>query len=84
MSCSSTLYVPVKIDPPTAVVYLNGEKIGLADKTNLTIDFGQHERICVQAVARGFKPFLRMYTKEELGRQMKSFGGFDWHMEQGR
>ncbi|HEX5050355.1 MAG TPA: PEGA domain-containing protein [Planctomycetota bacterium] len=84
MGCSSALYVPIKVDPPNAMVYVNGEKVGLANKTNLKIEFGQNERVCVQAIAPGFKPLCKMLTVEDIDRQLSTFREFDWHLDQDR
>ena len=81
-SCSSTLKVGISIDPPSASVFVNGTRVGQGARRIHEIDFGQSERICVQAAAPGFEPMCEMLTKQQVTDQLEKYGDFVWVLKQ--
>lgn len=81
---SSIVKLPVVVDPPTASVYVNGEKVGPGGRRVYELDFGTHERACVQIVAFGFEPQTVMLTKEAIDDQIRHYREYTWTLRQER
>lgn len=80
--CSSTLKVGIVIDPPTASIYINGEKVGSGGRRVHEIDFGSYQRVCIQAVAPSHEPYMEMLTREQISDQARKYGDFSWVLRQ--
>ncbi len=81
--CGSATYkLPVVIDPPTASFYVNGERIGQGGRRVYEIDFGQHERVCIQVVAASHEPVTEMLTRQQIADQLSKFGEYSWILKQ--
>jgi hypothetical protein len=81
-ACSSTLKVGISVDPPSASVFINGVRDGQGTRRIHDIDFGDNERICVQAAAPGFEPLCEMLTKQQVTDQIAKYGDFVWVLRQ--
>ncbi|MBX3464527.1 MAG: hypothetical protein KF830_15265 [Planctomycetes bacterium] len=81
--CSSSTYkVGIAVDPPTASVYVNGERVGAGSRRVYEIDFGANERICIQAVASSHEPVTEMFTRQQINDQISKYGDFSWVLKQ--
>lgn len=81
--CGSTTYkVGIDIDPPTASVFINGERVGPGGKRVYEVDFGADERICIQAVAPSCVPFTEMFTRQQVVDQISKYGDYQWVLKQ--
>ena len=81
-SCSSTLKVGISVDPPSSSVFVNGTRVGPGARRVHEIDFGQSERICIQAAAPGFEPLCEMLTLQQVTDQIEKYGDFVWVLKQ--
>ncbi len=83
--CGSTTYkVGIVVDPPTASIYVNGQKVGSGGRRVHEIDFGPYERVCIQAVAPSHEPYFEMLTKQQITDQISRYGDFSWVLRQER
>ena len=81
--CGSTTYtVGIVIDPPTASIYINGEKVGSGGRRVHEIDFGPYDRVCIQAVAPSHEPYFEMLTRQQIADQVRKYGDFSWVLRQ--
>lgn len=83
-SCSSVLKVGISVDPPSATVFINGVRDGQGARRIHDVDFGEYERVCVQAAAPGFEPMCEMLTKQQVVDQIAKYGDFVWVLKQER
>lgn len=81
---TSTYKVGIAVDPPTASIYVNGEKVGAGGRSVYEIDFGVDERVCIQAVAPGHEPHFVMLSKQQITDQINQYGDFQWTLRQER
>ncbi|MFO1078568.1 MAG: hypothetical protein U1E73_12665 [Planctomycetota bacterium] len=66
-ACSSTSRsMFIAVNPPEAVLYVNGEAVGNGDPRPHTLEFGECERVYVQATAPNFEPRIEWYTMKQL------------------
>lgn len=83
--CGSTTYkVGIAVDPPTASIYVNGEKVGAGGRRVHEIDFGPYERVCIQAIAPSHEPHMEMLSKQQIKDQLDKYGDFSWVLRQER
>ena len=84
-ACGSATYkVGIVVDPPTASIFVNGEKVGAGGRRVHEIDFGAYERVCIQAVAPSHEPYMEMLTKQQIADQISRYGDFSWVLRQER
>jgi hypothetical protein len=84
-ACGSSSYaLGIAIDPPTAAVFINGQRVGQGSRRVYDVDFGSSERIYVQAAASGFQPLLEVLTKKQVEDQIAKYGDFRWALTQER
>jgi hypothetical protein len=81
-SCSSVMKVGISVDPPSAAVFVNGVRDGQGARRIHDFDFGEYERVCVQAAAPGFEPICEMLTKQQVTDQLAKYGDFTWVLKQ--
>lgn len=83
--CGSATYkVGIVVDPATASVYINGERVGPGGRRVHEIDFGKDERVCIQAVAASHEPITEMLTRQQIVDQINKYGDFSWVLKQER
>jgi hypothetical protein len=81
--CGSTTYkVGIVVDPPTASVYVNGERVGPGGRRVYEIDFGKHDRVCIQAVAPSHIAVTEMLSRQQIKDQVDKYGDFTWVLKQ--
>ncbi|MGE3173418.1 MAG: hypothetical protein AB7O97_12405 [Planctomycetota bacterium] len=74
-ACGTAGYLTViEVDPPSAALYINGQRVGNGDRQAYTLSFDRQDRIYLQATARGFEPDLRVYGEMELANQLDTVG----------
>ena len=76
--------VGIAVDPPTASIYVNGEKVGAGGRRVHDIDFGPYERVCIQAIAPSHEPYMEMLSKQQIKDQLDKYGDFSWVLRQER
>lgn len=82
-SCGTTTFkVGIVVDPPTAAVFINGTRVGQGARRVYEVDFGQCERICIQAAASGFEPWTEMLTRQQVVDQIDKYGDFHYVLKQ--
>ena len=68
-SCGSTGHVvTISVNPPESSLYINGKRVGTGDRFPHTLEFGDNQRIYVQATARDFNPEFRWVTVADINR----------------
>lgn len=83
--CGSATYkLGIVVDPPTASVYVNGERVGPGGRRVYEIDFGRDERVCIQAVAASHEPITEMLSRQQIVDQISKYGDFSWVLKQER
>lgn len=66
-SCGSASYLTViQVDPPSATLYINGQRQGTGDKRPYSLSFAEHDRVYIQATQRGFVPATQVYTQQQV------------------
>ncbi len=70
-ACGSSGYVRVvSVNPPDASVYINGERVGQGSSRPYTFDFGDTERICVQATHQDYNPEIEWFDRARLDQMI--------------
>ncbi len=82
-ACSTSAYkVGIVVDPPTAVVFINGTRVGQGARRVYDINFTGIERICVQAAEPGYEPMTELLTRQQVVDQIDKYGDFRWVLKQ--
>lgn len=62
-------------NPPSAVVFINGELAQDGTVKEHVFDFTRADRACVQAIAAGYLPWIDYWTPRQVESMMRSRDG---------
>lgn len=66
-ACGSSGYRRVvQAVPPTATIYINGEKVGTGNQSIQTFSFAKNKRVFVQAVHPDYEPYLKVIEEPQM------------------
>ena len=68
--------IGIKLSPPEAGLYLNGERVNQGSKGVYLIDFSQSPRCFLQATAHSYEPILWELTPEKVADQVNQYGEY--------
>lgn len=63
---SSTHKMEIRVSPPEASLYINGDRVGQGSRRVYDLDFGEHPRVYLQATAPGYQPSFEWKTEQEI------------------
>jgi hypothetical protein len=70
-ACGGSGYVRVvSVNPPDASVYINGELVGPGSSRPYTFDFGDCERVYVQATHQDYNPQIEWFDRARLDQMI--------------
>lgn len=56
----------ISVNPPEAALFINGHPVGQGSRRVHTLEFGDNERIYVQATAENHRPYFEWLTVQML------------------